>query len=82
MSDPERRTLKSWAGRLSVADEPLTLPEATLLALISCNDRLVEMQVKIEELAGRYQQLDEWMEANVAGYRRRPLRAIKDGDRA
>lgn len=71
MSEPERRTLKSWASRLSVTDEPLTLPEATLLALISCNDRLVEIQVSLEDLKGRYQQLDIWLEASpwAAGYR-------------
>jgi hypothetical protein len=87
-----KRTLPIWAALLGVRDRndnfiaELTLEEAMLLALISCNDRLVEIQGKLEDLAGRYQELDKWLEASpwAAGYRskERSAPAIEGGNHA
>jgi hypothetical protein len=82
--DDERRSLKSWAQRLSIADEPLTREDATLLALISCNDRLVEIQAAIEDLSNRYQLLDRFMADRFKddGYRApQHLKALAEGER-
>lgn len=79
----ERHTLKGWASRLSVADEPLTREEALLLAMISCNDRLVEIQVALEDLKERYRLLDHWLTDAAPGYRApRHLKALVGEERS
>jgi hypothetical protein len=65
----QRLTLREWAAELSPEHKRLTLEEATLFALISCNDRLVMIENAVEDLSARYHLLDRWAERMLPTYR-------------
>lgn len=79
-------TAEEWAEHLTrkAKRTGLDADDLKLWLLMNCNDRLVEIQGKIEDLADRYQELDKWLEQTAPGYRARgrPAREIKDGEAA
>jgi len=64
----DRRTIRNWASRLSAADEPLSLEEASLLAAISANDRLVELLGAMQDVQVRLTRLEVFAAATIPGY--------------
>lgn len=67
----EKHSMKGWGIKLSADEhEPRTREDATLLALMTCADRLGEMQVSFEEIKARLARIDRWLEANAPGYTR------------
>jgi 5'(3')-deoxyribonucleotidase len=57
-------------GKILGADlnEPKTREEATLLALLSCADRLNEVVTVINTIQDRLHRLETYVEENVPGY--------------
>lgn len=64
----DRRTIKGWAARLSVADEQLTLEEAQALASIAQADRLLEIRDVLQDIQSRLSRMELWMAATIPGY--------------
>jgi len=69
MIDDRRLTIREWAAELVPEHKRLTIEEATLFALISCNDRLTVIEGRIGDLAARYQLFDRFMADTAPGYR-------------
>lgn len=66
--DAEKRTIKGWAGRLSIEGELLTLEEARTLATIAGTDRLLEIRDILQDVQMRLQRFELWAAANIPGY--------------
>ena len=64
----ERRSVKSWAARLSVPDEALTLDEAKALATIAMADRLLEIREDLADIRARLTRIELFLAASVPGY--------------
>lgn len=69
----ERRTIKSWAHRLSSPDEPLTREEAQLLATIAGTDRLLELVTAMQDIQMRLCRLEAYIAPRVPGYGHRAI---------
>jgi hypothetical protein len=67
MSD-ERRPIEAWASRLGGKGEPLTMPEAQLLAQIAATDRALEMLTALQDVQMRLTRLESFVAATVPGY--------------
>lgn len=82
MSDhEERHGMKGWGARLGAdLNEPKTREEATLIALLSCADRLNELAALMGTIGDRLHRLEAYVEEIAPGYTKTSAYGVKNRD--
>lgn len=74
--------MPGWGRRLAggEGEEPKTLNEAQLTALMTIADRIYGVEISLKNIEARLLRVERWLDTNVASYRQTSAYRSLDGE--